>query len=110
MVKEQEQENWITFDDGAFISKRNWKVRSVTRITIILAIFAVPFLTISYLTVKSSSAFSDFVAIFGFIALFYFSFRIAVTIGSIIFRNKFHNFLIHYKDDWRPNGVTRDET
>ncbi len=110
MVEEQEQENWITFEDGAFISKRNWKLRNISKIALSLAIFSIPFLAISYVVVISADGLTEFLAAVGLGALFYVSFRFSRFIGNLLFFRLMNDFLIHYKDDWRPNGVTRNET
>ena len=110
MVEDQEQENWITFEDGAVISKRNWKLRNLSKIALSLAIFSVPFIAISYVVVISADGLTEFLAAVGLGALFYVSFRCSRFIGNLLFFKFLNDFLIHYKNDWRPEGVNRNET
>lgn len=111
MTEEMEQKedgNWITFEDGSFISKRNMNIRIMVRIGIIFGIFSVGFLTISYMVISTN--FTLVLQIVGILSLFLISFIIATKLGNKLFHSKMNELLIHYKDDWRPNGVTRFET
>jgi len=111
MTEEMEQKedgNWITFEDGSFISKRNWKIRNITRIAMIFGIFSVGFIAIGYLVISTN--YTEFLQVVGILGLLLISFIIAKALGNKIFYKKMNDLLIHYKDDWRPNGVTRFET
>ncbi len=111
MTEEMEQKEdgkWITFEDGSFISKRNMNIRIIARIGMILGIFSVGFLAISYMVISTN--FTLVLQVVGILGLFLISFIIATKLGNKLFYSKMNDLLIHYKDDWRPNGVTRFET
>jgi len=107
-MEQKEEGSWITFEDGSFISKRNWKIRNLTRITMILGIFSVGFIAIGYLVISTN--YTEFLQVVGILGLLLISFIIAKGLGNKIFHSKMNDLLIHFKDDWRPNGVTRFET
>ncbi len=104
----KQEGNWITFEDGSFISKRNWNIRNITRIAIILGIFSVGFIAIGYLVISTN--YTEFLQVVGILGLLLTSFIIARGLGNKLFYSKMNDLLIHFKDDWRPNGVTTFET
>lgn len=100
-IDDQTKEEWITFEDGAFITARNWRLRQLCRIILINTIFVVPLVTILYFSyVNQSDTFQIILQIAGIAALLYFSFRIARWLGNVLFGKYMNDFLVHYKEDW----------
>jgi len=96
------EEKWITFEDGAFITTKNWKIRQVVRMVLISSIFAVPFTAILYFTyLDQSDTFRLILQFVGIVGLFFISFRIAKWLGSGLFVKYMNDFLVHYKEDWK---------
>lgn len=114
---QRNEEKWITFEDGAFISKRNWIIREWTRIGIICGMFIgfMLFWNVTVLNLVSQShniilesAILDdlqtgslyFSYLGGFLVLAFFSFVIARHYGNKLFAKYMNDFLVHYKEDW----------
>jgi len=116
-IDDQDSE-WITFDDGAFISRKNWLVRQYTRlgmnIGLWLGMMALWHVTVLGLVVQSQnliigsglltegqlgSTYVSYLATFLFFA--YFSFRVSKFVGNRLFTKYMSEFLIHFKEDWK---------
>ncbi len=116
-IDDQDSE-WITFDDGAFISRKNWLVRQWTRVGIIsglwIGMMALWHVSVLGLVVQSQnlilgsglltegqegSTYVSYLATFLFFA--YFSFRVSKSVGNRVFTKYLNEFLIHFKEDWK---------